>query len=216
MFFQNLFIQNNDSKTRMPRCPNCSYILVLLEHRRKYKCAKCGKLFPQKEIDDLEFQEWNKKERNTEKVESRKAKKTADSRAYQKKNPEKVNAQQRRYYAKNKDKMQARQRHYRQKNKEKALARERAYRNKHKDKINAQRRKSYWKHHDKEQERQRKRRENDKQHRTHYNKQWIQKNAQRRKQWLSKYLLKNRQHNLSTKRLSYWRHQQVRLIESKK
>ena len=34
----------------MSKCPNCSYTLVLLEYRRKYKCPKCGKLFPQQEI----------------------------------------------------------------------------------------------------------------------------------------------------------------------
>jgi len=43
----------------MAKCLNCNYTLVLLEHRRKYKCAKCGKLFPQSEIDNKEFVEWN-------------------------------------------------------------------------------------------------------------------------------------------------------------
>jgi DNA-directed RNA polymerase subunit RPC12/RpoP len=38
------------------RCPNCNYSLVLLERRAKYKCALCSKLFPQKEVDDKEFQ----------------------------------------------------------------------------------------------------------------------------------------------------------------
>lgn len=47
----------------MPKCPNCYYELVLLEHRAKYKCAKCGELFPQLEIDSKEFREQNKKER---------------------------------------------------------------------------------------------------------------------------------------------------------
>lgn len=47
----------------MPRCPNCSYILVLLEKRGKYKCSKCGKLFLKKEIDDKDFREWNKQQR---------------------------------------------------------------------------------------------------------------------------------------------------------
>ena len=45
----------------MPRCPNCSYMLVLLEKRRKYKCAKCSKLFFQKEIDNRHFREQNKR-----------------------------------------------------------------------------------------------------------------------------------------------------------
>lgn len=47
----------------MSRCPNCSYILVLLEKRGKYKCAKCSKLFLKKEIDDEEFREWDKEQR---------------------------------------------------------------------------------------------------------------------------------------------------------
>jgi len=50
----------------MIRCPNCFYELALLEKRRKYKCAKCGKLFPQKEIENKEFREWNKKRRKEE------------------------------------------------------------------------------------------------------------------------------------------------------
>ena len=51
----------------MQRCPNCSYALVLLERRGKYKCAKCGKLYPQKQIDDKEFREYNKREKGKDK-----------------------------------------------------------------------------------------------------------------------------------------------------
>ena len=47
----------------MPTCPNCSYSLVLLSRRQKYKCAKCGKLFKQKEIDNREFRRWNERQR---------------------------------------------------------------------------------------------------------------------------------------------------------
>jgi len=47
----------------MSRCPNCSYELVLLSHRRKYKCALCSKLYPKKEIEATEFQEFNKRRR---------------------------------------------------------------------------------------------------------------------------------------------------------
>ena len=53
----------------MPRCPNCSYILVLLEYRGKYKCAKCGKLFLSKDIDNKEFREYNKNQRKNDEVE---------------------------------------------------------------------------------------------------------------------------------------------------
>lgn len=48
------------------RCPNCEYVLVLLEGRRKFKCAKCGKLFPQKLVEDEHFKKWNKKQREIE------------------------------------------------------------------------------------------------------------------------------------------------------
>jgi hypothetical protein len=51
----------------MPRCPNCNYSLVLLEHRQKYKCPKCSKLFSQKQIETLEFQKFNKFERQKDK-----------------------------------------------------------------------------------------------------------------------------------------------------
>ena len=47
----------------MPQCPNCSYKLVLLQHRRKYKCAKCSRLFLQKEIESEEFQRFNQLQR---------------------------------------------------------------------------------------------------------------------------------------------------------
>ena len=55
----------------MSKCPNCNYTLVLLEKRMKYKCAKCGRLFRQKEIDTKEFVEYNKKEREKEKKEAK-------------------------------------------------------------------------------------------------------------------------------------------------
>jgi len=41
------------------RCPNCSYLLVLLEKRRRYKCAKCGKVYLRKEIEHKDFRERN-------------------------------------------------------------------------------------------------------------------------------------------------------------
>ncbi|MEK6922750.1 MAG: hypothetical protein AABX08_03050 [Nanoarchaeota archaeon] len=47
----------------MPRCPNCPYKLVLLSSRPKYKCALCSKLYPRKEIEVKEFQEFNKRRR---------------------------------------------------------------------------------------------------------------------------------------------------------
>ncbi|MBU2639175.1 MAG: hypothetical protein KKG75_00535 [Nanoarchaeota archaeon] len=47
----------------MQRCPNCSYKLVLLSNRPKYKCALCSKLYPRKEIESKDFQEFNKRKK---------------------------------------------------------------------------------------------------------------------------------------------------------
>ena len=41
----------------------CSFKLVLLPYRPRYKCAKCGRLFSQKEIENKSFRQWNEKER---------------------------------------------------------------------------------------------------------------------------------------------------------
>ena len=51
----------------MPRCPKCQYVLVLLEKRRRYRCAKCGSLCLHKLIDDKEFGKWNKWQRKQDK-----------------------------------------------------------------------------------------------------------------------------------------------------
>ena len=47
----------------MPQCPNCGYELVLLDRRLKYKCALCSRLYYQKYIENREFREWNKRQR---------------------------------------------------------------------------------------------------------------------------------------------------------
>jgi hypothetical protein len=39
----------------------------LLQHRNKYKCAKCGRLFSQKFIEDKEFRDWNQRQRESDK-----------------------------------------------------------------------------------------------------------------------------------------------------
>ncbi|MEK6820238.1 MAG: hypothetical protein AABX71_00830, partial [Nanoarchaeota archaeon] len=54
------------------RCPNCSYMLVLLERRRKFKCAKCSRLYYRKEIEDQDFREWNLKQRTEDKIQYKK------------------------------------------------------------------------------------------------------------------------------------------------
>ena len=115
----------------MPTCPNCFYQLVLLKHRGKYKCAKCGRLFFQKEIDTKEFIEMNKRQREADKkalnnkpkklTESeRKQNQLASSKKWREANPEKIKE----YKLKNK---QACQKYY-ENNKEKFLTKNRKYR----------------------------------------------------------------------------------------
>lgn len=87
----------------MPKCPNCSYLLVLLEHRRKYKCAKCGRLFPQQEVDSNEFRELNKRERKKDKKEAMKEYK----REWMIKNRERMRIYFKEYYKKNKQRILA-------------------------------------------------------------------------------------------------------------
>lgn len=47
----------------MTSCPNCSYKLVLLSNRMKYKCALCSRLYSQKYIENMVFREWNKRQK---------------------------------------------------------------------------------------------------------------------------------------------------------
>lgn len=107
----------------MPRCPSCSYILVLLEKRGKYKCAKCGKLFLQKEVDNKEFMEWNKQQRGKDKEDfdkqlklrrkSLKSRKKVDPIEQQKKLKEYRSA----YYRKNRAKILTQKKEYRRRTK---------------------------------------------------------------------------------------------------
>lgn len=90
----------------MPRCPNCNYALVLLEHRRKYKCAKCSGLFSQREIDDKEFREQNKKRREEAKKEAKREYK----KQYALENQDKIREWMKNYYAKNREKILAKAR----------------------------------------------------------------------------------------------------------
>ena len=110
----------------MPRCPHCNYALVLLEQRRKYKCPKCSRLHSQKEIDDKEFVEFNKRERQKDKEALTKKKgkqkpltdfeKKQKMREYylrwRNKNPDSYI----RHYNRNKENILARQKEYRIKN----------------------------------------------------------------------------------------------------
>src|SRR3989338_8033091 len=49
-----------------PQCPNCNYSLVLLTNRGKYKCSLCSGLFPQMEIENKNFREWNKRQKEVD------------------------------------------------------------------------------------------------------------------------------------------------------
>ncbi|MBI2667999.1 hypothetical protein HYX17_04510 [Candidatus Woesearchaeota archaeon] len=88
----------------MPKCPNCNYELVLIPNIVKYKCSKCGKLFPQRDVDNITFQRWNKKQRDVdkhnlkvEKIRSKLTEEEKDKRAklWREKNIERIKARER-------------------------------------------------------------------------------------------------------------------------
>ena len=109
----------------IPRCPNWSFALVLLKRRRRYKCAKCGRIYYQKEIDDKEFREYNTRQRERDKDEFERQKllrrKTLK---YRKKsdNPQKqkkLREYSLRHYYKHRDRLLIQKKEYRRKNKAK-------------------------------------------------------------------------------------------------
>ena len=51
----------------MQNCQKCSYKLVLLSYRRKYKCSLCSTLYHQKDIESKTFQKWNQQQRKLNK-----------------------------------------------------------------------------------------------------------------------------------------------------
>jgi hypothetical protein len=130
----------------MPHCPNCFFELVLRKHSRKYKCAKCGRLYLQSEIDRKEFIEWNKKEREkdkqalTEKTDEqkhhseyeKKQARLAYQRKYRKEHREDYNKKKYEYWAKNKSHFQAKRKENYYRQKVKILGQQRLYRENHK------------------------------------------------------------------------------------
>ena len=138
----------------MPRCPNCQYILVLLEHRRKYKCAKCSRLYFQKYIENKEFEEYNKRQRilDKENLKSERKQKTKLSNEEKKlraknyrlnhKTEHRVHSQN--FYEKNKDKILANKKTYRLNSKIKYNAWRRNYRAEQQDRIRLLTRISFW------------------------------------------------------------------------
>ncbi|MFH1592728.1 MAG: hypothetical protein ABIB47_05165 [Candidatus Woesearchaeota archaeon] len=114
----------------MPTCPNCSYVLVLLERRLKYKCAKCSRLFPQKQVEAISFRIWNQKQReidlHTLKLEGLKKKrprlsaeeKRARNRLYHANNSSKINELKRTRWRANKEEINLKRRLKRSNNRE--------------------------------------------------------------------------------------------------
>jgi len=94
------------------RCPNCNYMLVLLETRRKFKCAKCGKLFPQKDIEAESFRIWNEKQKEIERhnlrIENKRTKLSEEEKQQRKEE----------YIEKNKDKIKLKEQRWRDTNRE--------------------------------------------------------------------------------------------------
>lgn len=133
---------NSDGFFTMQRCPNCSYLLVLLSHRHKYKCAKCGKLFSQILIDNKEFREWNKRQRlqDIENIklnrkqrmslseEERKNRAKESTKKWRENNKERCRELSEKNYCKNRDRILAKKKVYRQEIKEKDNKRRKEYR----------------------------------------------------------------------------------------
>jgi len=130
----------------MPRCPNCSYKLVLLSSRPKYKCALCSKLYPKKEIEVKEFQEFNKRRRieDMESYEKERKEHLIRIREIKKdlrllfngfsKTPKEYRNE---YYKKNKEKIKQLNKEWRLKNREYDLNRKQDYRKKNRELLNA-------------------------------------------------------------------------------
>ena len=129
----------------MPRCPNCSYKLVLLSSRPKYKCALCSKLYPKKEIEVKEFQEFNKrrrieaieiyeKERKEHLIRIREIKKSLRLlfNGFSK-TPKEYRKE---YYEKNKDKIKQLNKEWRLRNREYDLNRKQDYRKRNRELLN--------------------------------------------------------------------------------
>ncbi|MFH1592717.1 MAG: hypothetical protein ABIB47_05110 [Candidatus Woesearchaeota archaeon] len=116
-----------------PKCPNCYFALVLLEKRLKYRCSKCSKLFPQKQVEAISFRIWNKKQRELDlhnlklepikkRISSRRKlsseQKRAKSRLYHANNSSKINELKRTRWRANKEEINLKRRLKRSNNRE--------------------------------------------------------------------------------------------------
>ncbi|MDD5331489.1 MAG: hypothetical protein PHE43_01540 [Candidatus Nanoarchaeia archaeon] len=111
----------------MLRCPNCGYLLVLLPKRNKYKCSRCGGLFPQKEIDNKEFREWDERQRLQD-VENIKSEKKPKIKLSEEEKIKRAKESREKNYYKNRDKILVRKKEYRREIKERENVRRKAYR----------------------------------------------------------------------------------------
>lgn len=177
----------------MPTCPHCSYELVLLSDRSKYKCALCSKLYFIKYIDNKEFREWNKKkkefdienyekERKEELMQLEEVRKSIkqlfrNSVQYTKKYRED-------YYQKNKEKLRQKWKTYYHKNKEKLLEQDDKWREANQEKYSLT------------------------------NKKWLVKNKNKRKEFLKAYRINNLSLDQQNKRLAHWRKKQIFLADT--
>src|SRR3989344_476449 len=130
---------------KMPRCPNCSYKLVLLSSRPKYKCALCSKLYPKKEIEINEFQEFNKRRRIEDIENYEKERKEHLARIKEIKGDLKLlfngflktpKEYRKEYYEKNKEKIRQLNKEWRLNNREYDLKRKQDYRKKNRELLN--------------------------------------------------------------------------------
>ena len=144
----------------MPRCPNCSYKLVFLEKRLRYKCAKCSRVFLQKFIENKDFQRYNKHRRELDKhnlnleikqrkrpkltSEERKLRTKESAKKWRQDNLEKCREYSRKNYEENKDKILAQKKIYRQRTKEKQYKWRKQYRDKIIDRTRLLGRIHYW------------------------------------------------------------------------
>ena len=130
----------------MPRCLNCSYKLVLLSYRPKYKCALCSKLYPEKEIEVKEFREFNRRRRNEDAERFDKEYKEHLARIKEIKKSLRLlfngfsktpNEYRKEYYENNKERIKKLNKEWRLRNREYDLKRKQEYSKKNRELLNA-------------------------------------------------------------------------------
>ncbi len=122
----------------MTVCPKCSYALVLLPKRRRYKCAKCSSLYLEKFIDSREFRRFNQIQRDLTREEAEIESKRRFEEAWnacklvnkpqrQKLIEEEKKQKRKEYYQKTKERILRHAKEYYQKNKEKVFEKNRTW-----------------------------------------------------------------------------------------